>query len=816
VQDHPHGDDIRLRQRVLTGMNETPPAPPGGRRRRLAESAAALVAYALLLLAVHGRPLFRGEALLPTDLAFYLCEPWRSTAPPGLEGPGNPALTDPVLALYPWAVETARSFAAGRLPAWNPYSFAGNPLLANLQPGVFFPPYALLLALAGPVHALGLTAILCALLGAFTLHLFLRARGLGFLPALLGGTVHLLSGFSTAWFLFPLYRVACFLPLLLLLADRLARRRDLGSATLLTLAVAAQFLGSHVETSLHVLLAAGLYLVARWIAETRGGLRAGATALAIGGGVVLWGALFAAAQFLPFFEALFQSEAWAERFRTRGAPRGLVPAGLVALLVPDVFGHPGRGGFRGPNNWCELMGTVGVLPLLLAALGALRARRRSTWVFALLALGSLTLAYELLPVRRLVGLVPGFNVAANTRMLYLFDLSIAVLAAEGLAALTGSASRPRTAVLTGRLALLAGAGVMIWAFRAFLRYRLGADPAELPRAWSDLAKALAVFAVSVVAAESFLLWGARLPRGAAGALACLLTAGELAWHARGAVPGARPDRVLPETPSLRWLREHRTDPATGAQVRVLPVGDALPPNLALLFGLLDPRGYDPMGPRLARDLERRARLFEAAWLTERGFRSPLLDLLGVRHVVTARPVPGLHPVHAADLFVYENERALPRAFVVDRWRAVPEEARLLEALGREDFDPRREALVEEDLWPRRRLPPLERGLAAEVRVEEERSDSIRLRVTTPRPGLLVLADTWFPGWEVRTGGSDPWLPALRVDHALRGVFLHDEGTSFVTFRYRPWTLRAGLVLSGLAAAATLALAAYLAFRRRRV
>lgn len=781
--------------------------------RRLSESTAAFLAYALLLLAVHGRPLLRGEALLPTDLAWFFCEPWRSAPPPGLEGPGNPALTDPVFALYPWAAETARSLADGRLPTWNPYAFAGNPLLANLQPAVFFPPWILLLALAGPVHALGLTALLCALFGAFTLHLFLRARGLGFLPALLGGIVHLLCGFSTAWFLFPLYRVACFLPLLLLLADRLARRRDAGSALLLALAVAAQFLGSHVETSLHVLLAAGLYLVARWIAEARTGARGVAAALAVGAGVVLAGALLAAAQLLPFFEALFQSEAWAERIRTRGAPRGLVPAGFLALLVPDVFGHPGRGGFQGPNNWCELMGTAGVLPLLLAPIGALRAARRSTWVFVLLALGSLTLAYELLPVRRLVGLLPGFNVAANTRVLYLFDLSIAVLAAEGLAALLGSPTRPRAAVVTGRLALLAGAAVTIGSFWAFLRYRLGADPATLPRAWAELAKSLAVFAAALVAGETWLLWGARLPRAAAGALACLLAAGELAWHARGSVPATPPGRVLPETASLRWLREHRTDPATGARVRVLPVGDALPPNLATLFELHDPRGYDPMGPRLARDLERRARLLDVAWLTGRSFRSPLLDLLGVRYVATARPVPGLSPVHEADLCVYENERALPRAFVVERWRTIPEEARLLEELGRDDFDPRAEALVAEDPWPGG-PPPASPGPAAEVRIEEERADAIRLRVTNPRPGLLVLADTWFPGWEVSVG-EGPRLRPLRVDHALRGVLLRDAGTRVVTFRYRPWTLTVGLALSGLTAAATLALAVRLALRRRR-
>jgi len=44
---------------------------------------------------------------------------------------------------YLW-VSMVKSF---QLPLWNPFNYSGIPLLATLQPGVFYPPHALYLLL---------------------------------------------------------------------------------------------------------------------------------------------------------------------------------------------------------------------------------------------------------------------------------------------------------------------------------------------------------------------------------------------------------------------------------------------------------------------------------------------------------------------------------------------------------------------------------------------------------------------------------------------------------------------------------------------
>jgi uncharacterized membrane protein YfhO len=68
-------------------------------------------------------------------------------------------------------------------------------------------------------------------------------------------------------------------------------------------------------------------------------------------------------------------------------------------------------------------------------------------------------------------------------------------------------------------------------------------------------------------------------------------------------------------------------------------------------------------------------------------------------------------------------------------------------------------------------------------------------VDTKHQGLLVLSDTWFPGWTARVNGKDS--PVLRVNHTLRAVAVK-PGLSQVEFRYRPRSFFAGLAVSALA------------------
>ncbi|MGD8627142.1 MAG: YfhO family protein, partial [Anaerolineae bacterium] len=108
--------------------------------------------------------------------------------------------------------------------------------------------------------------------------------------------------------------------------------------------------------------------------------------------------------------------------------------------------------------------------------------------------------------------------------------------------------------------------------------------------------------------------------------------------------------------------------------------------------------------------------------------------------------------------------------------------------------------------------PLPRPLEAQpARISTYTANRIVVEVDLQHPGLLVLSEVWYPGWQARDGGRE--RPIYHVEGVLRGVYLA-AGTHTVEFRYAPCSAWLGLALSG---SATLGLLGYAAirFRRRR-
>jgi uncharacterized membrane protein YfhO len=62
-------------------------------------------------------------------------------------------------------------------------------------------------------------------------------------------------------------------------------------------------------------------------------------------------------------------------------------------------------------------------------------------------------------------------------------------------------------------------------------------------------------------------------------------------------------------------------------------------------------------------------------------------------------------------------------------------------------------------------------------------------------GWLVLADTWYPGWQAAVDGER--VPLYRADYLFRAVEV-PPGEHQVSFTYRPLSVRLGVLISILA------------------
>jgi len=173
----------------------------------------------------------------------------------------------------------------------------------------------------------------------------------------------------------------------------------------------------------------------------------------------------------------------------------------------------------------------------------------------------------------------------------------------------------------------------------------------------------------------------------------------------------------------------------------------------------------------------------------------------------------LKRVHKGDISIYENKDALARAFLVHRFRIVPEPETLKNLLkDPQRFKPGKEVLFEKP-DPTNRLVEKYGALSSEyshkelVRLVDYQSQRISLNTRVLSPGYLFLSDVYYPGWRVWVDETE--MRILRANYAFRAVFL-DKGIHQVDFRYQPYSFRIGL---WVALGALLFQAVFLAIRK---
>jgi hypothetical protein len=285
------------------------------------------------------------------------------------------------------------------------------------------------------------------------------------------------------------------------------------------------------------------------------------------------------------------------------------------------------------------------------------------------------------------------------------------------------------------------------------------------------------------------------------------------------------DAVQPVTPAIQYLQRQR--PARFAGIRPtdpFSLAVPIPPNVAMRYDLYDARGYDfPFEERYA-ELWRNAiapspdcnYAFcpESAGTSARALQA--LGVLGVTHLLQNRadaPLRDLPLVYSGrDAKIYRNPRALPRAFLVDRQIVAPSGTAARDAVASPSFPARTVAVTES------KLPGLAEGesggraAAGTARIDSYGDERVAVSTDTPRPALLVLTDSWFPGWKASVDGHD--VPIHRVDYLIRGVPV-PAGAHRVEFRYEPASWRAGWIVSLIAVLVlAAALAVGLASRRK--
>jgi hypothetical protein len=235
------------------------------------------------------------------------------------------------------------------------------------------------------------------------------------------------------------------------------------------------------------------------------------------------------------------------------------------------------------------------------------------------------------------------------------------------------------------------------------------------------------------------------------------------------------------------------------------------PTMKMLHKLPDIWGIDVIRPKRVDGLYRAFTGSSSITTTN------LIDLYGVRYVVSITPFeddPRLELIYSRleglegkeeDLLkentikLYKNLNALPRGWLVEDFRVL-DSNEILSTLIDKAFDPKKEVLLEQEpKWEGKSVSPSQTNrlrASSQNKVEflHETNNRVHLRVNTTENHLLVLSDTYFPGWKAFVDGKEEKI--YRANYSFRAVPL-GAGTHKVEFVYDPASFKLGAVVTFL-------------------
>lgn len=724
-------------------------------------------------------------------------------------------LVDVGLIDHPLRVHAARAMLSGEFPLWTSSLLAGYPLLAENQTGVLYPPSWIYLLF--PDHrGLNLFVVGHYLLAGYGMIFLLREYRLRGWAALIGAISFSGSSFLITEHIIPIVlAILALTPFLLVFTRRLALYGNPKNALGMGVLIGLQTLAGNPLACVIVWVGTAIYFT---MTALQAGLRTRSLGMRLMGvaSAALIGAGISAPQWyttLEFFEQSTRSSADTWHTISHGFAR---PICAITMLLPRFFGEPPGTvwdrtlcpGWVENNFWFIGFGLIVFLPFVFRLA---RAQAAPLWVICGtgIAMGTGVLGETVTRAAYELTYLTVFRWPSRWFMLVSLASSMLIAFAAQRAMTSPVSQRWKRIIVGWWLIALIACLVLVFYGGALLTPGLRNEPVEALRR-EDLL--LLLTGVPLLAALLMGLWRGYFSTASAGWISAVVVVG-LVLLPQTSRRLARSD-IYSRKPSVLPKDARKTPPSGMAQRVLIPVGWSAqdPPldrdrdpapiaNKHLLHGI---SALDVFDIYSTTTLERNQRLMRF------GGRA-VLDLLGVKYVLLASPertfnMPqfskSMHQQTVTQmnrlrflkeengLRLYENPSAFPRAFVLFNWMIVQQPKERKRKYATPGFNPAEMAVLETS--PRIRARPGQPLVPARIMSYSNRK--VVVRVTSPAPGLLVLTDTHYPGWQVTVNG-DPReiLPAY---DALRAVPV-PKGESTAVFSYSPARFYRGFLWGGL-------------------
>lgn len=587
---------------------------------------------------------------------------------------------------YPWKVHVKESVLNGELPYWNPYTFGGTPLLANMQSAVFYPlDWALMLTFPMErFYGLSLWLHLClAGIGAFFLA---KKCNVDSFPALLAGVAYGLNGFTMIHI--PAgnhltYAAAAWIPWLLWATAGYVRTNTKKIKwALIGLVIAfLHFLCGHPQMAFYSLFFSGLFCAVYtiWLHYKIEGKPLFFAILRIFGWgfALVLGIFLAGFQLIPTLEYAELANRAAQLDLASATEFSFAPHRLITLLFPEYYGSMNSGNHTESFVFwsCAYAGVI--VPFL--ALFSLVKKPRESVVLPLLVIAiiGLLLAWGRgNPLYTLWFQLPGFgSFRAPAKYLPYYVIAVCVLASVGLNQLCNDAYKrlienpPKTSVIQ-RCTLLFAAVLVVFVYGPQVFGQITGIIRELDgvseKAYIQLFAASNGFMLILAGFTLFMLSRSipKYPRLAVSLSLVALVALDLFVYGRGYLLSSN---LLNETQmkvagsvpqEVGFLDSQENE---GNPYRVATLRDIYAPNQAMHWGERNIAGYDPMSLKTYNQQIAKMENWAADDYFDNiqldNFEHPVLDNLNVKYILTNRVIgdDSLNPLYTGhDFRVYER------------------------------------------------------------------------------------------------------------------------------------------------------------------
>jgi hypothetical protein len=734
---------------------------------------------------------------------------------------------------YPLREAAIKMLKDKTLPLWTPYMLCGNPLFADLELAIGYPLYIFDFFMS-VTKAVRWNFMLHLSLGGIFMYLFLRILNLTCFGAVFGAITFMLGGYMQVFMPHKgLWVNTIYIPLIFLLFELSLKNEKKRYVVFGGIALAFQILSGIPQIVYYTLLALFLYAVYYSLVREPS---AKFTPIICFTGLVSLGFLLCAFQLIPTCEFFLQSARY--HFQVAKDASNMGPMLPHAILFFIGVADPYTSGF------------IGISGLVLALVAVSIRKNKLRLFFAGLCILVLASAFKITHLYKILFHIPGFNMFNGLhRFVSIYAFGISILAGFGASALSKTMNSNNNHLkkrISLSLVVFASILILIFSLNYFLKdymidaghrfiekkvFALPGHPHSLDYYYKKVENlhnaSLEILGLAILPVMGLLLMtvlrkNRRIssPVFQAGLICILLLELYAHWdrldwklinparyYRQGeAVSFIKKDTSIYRVAGLDHEGRYHFDYENSRKIN-----DLLVPNLSHHYRMQDPQGmhnFTLTNYWQALELINRKKFpledvspgdkFHLLAITNPYHN--LIDLLNVKYLLSYYPVTEgkrwkliFDPViekssnGASAVKVYRNKQVIPRAFMVYNYAVAPDKDTLFKLLDAPGFNARETVVLDTD-FDYAAGPPS----ANKVEITKYSPLEIKIDAHTEKAGILVLGDSFYPGWLAKVDGRR--VKILRAYSIFRAIPL-PEGSHRITFNYFPFSFIGGCVIT---------------------